>query len=320
MPVNYRNIRTRTGRVVVSHAMDYLRNKAQKLKARSRRPVAAGSSARLGRLGVVRRSTVSSSASRLSSAGLGHNATVKRGKKRIKVRGRKKVKVSPRLKASIMQVTNNNKVRGYYQDNRIDILDPGQLGGQNSVEQFPRRGNPFAGFLFHYDLVLHAASRLWNNKASNTAPLVTDLGNFDPTSTVIEVTKQWWTFRMRNNSSRRVTYRIYKCQKKNSALLPRAIDAWSQGLTQMVNDGQLIMANPNPSAMHTGPTLSNQFRQAWKAEETKVVLDPGEYHEFSVSGPAMTYRGQDFYEAATYKTVQRQDIQIIVSSNVDMVV
>lgn len=216
-------------------------------------------------------------------------------------------------------MTNANKVRGYYQDNRIDILDPGQLGGQQSVEQFPRRATVSAGSLFHYDQVLHAASRLWNGKAANTNPSVVDLGNFDPLNTVIEVVKQWWTFRMRNNSTRRATYRIYKCQKKNSVVISDALEAWSQGLTQMVADGQLIMANPFPSAMHTGPTISNQFRQGWKAEEMKIVLDPGEYYEFSVSGPSMTYRGQDFYDAAIYRLNGKQDIQLICSSNVDMV-
>lgn len=255
---------------------------------------------------------------RTSTAAGSHGAQVSKGKKRLTRRGRKKIKVSPKLKAAIKQTVDNNKVRGYFQDNRIDILDPGQLGGQQSVEQFPLRGSSHAGYLFNYDRILHAASRLWNAKAANNNPDVTDANNFDPTNTVIECVKQWWTFRMRNNSSRTATYRIYKCQKKNSSLTNNAITAWSGGLTQMAADGQLLTP-ANINIMHTGPTLSNQFRTAWKAEEMKIILDPGEWYEFSVSGPCMTYRGQDFYNANVYQPVQKQDIQIIVSSNVDLV-
>jgi len=247
-----------------------------------------------------------------------HGVTVVKGKTKLKRRGKKRMKLSPKFKASVKQVIDNNKVHGYYQDNRIDVIDPGAAAGQQNVEKFPTRTTVSAGYLFQYDRVLHAASRLWNQKAATINPLVTDGGNFAPTDSVIEVTKQWWTFRMRNNSSRRATYRIYKCGKKNSSITSDAYSCWVQGLAQMAADGQLIAGNTIFS-MHTGPTLSNQFRTAWKAEEIKFSLDPGEYYEFSVNGPAMTYRGQDFYDAGVYKSVQKQDIQLIVSENVDMV-
>lgn len=317
MAFNHRLGLTRLGRSAISYGMGRVAKRLPKsFRSRSRRPVSGVGRSR--RLATIRRTAVRSSASRLSSAGIGHNATVRRGKNRIKLRGRKKIKVSPKLRASIKQVTEGNKVRGYYQDNRIDIIEPGQLGGQQDVEQFPTRGTGRAGYLFHWDRVLHAASRLWNLKGAVLDPNVTDVNNFNADSTVVEVVKQWWTFRMRNNSSRRAMYRIYKCQKRNSSLANNAITAWSAGLTQMNADGQLI-TTPNFNQMHTGPTLSNQFRTAWKAEETKITLDPGEYYEFSVSGPSMTYRGQDFFNGSTYNNVQKQDIQIIVACNVDMV-
>lgn len=247
-----------------------------------------------------------------------HGIRVTKGKTRVKLRGKKHVKVSPKLKAQVKQVINGNKVHGYYQDNRIDVIDPGANPGQQNVEQFPNRTNASAGYLFQYDRVLHAASRLWNGKAANFNPLVTDANNFTPNDSVIEVIKQWWTFRLRNNSSRKATYRIYKCQKRNQSQGTDALESWTQGLTQMGTDGQLISA-PSIFLMHTGPTLSNQFRVGWKAEEIKFSLDPGEYYTFNVTGPSMTYRGQDFYDAAVYKPVQKQDMQLICSMNVDMV-
>lgn len=253
-----------------------------------------------------------------SKSGVGHNATVTKGKKKLKIRGRKKVKVSPKLKTAIKQVTDSEKVRGYYQDNRIDILEPGLVAGRMAVEKVPTRTANAAGYLFQYDRVLHAASRLWNRKVANLNPDILDADNFAPRDTVIEVVKQWWSFVVKNNSMRRVRYVIYKCQKKNSSIASDAYAAWNNGLTTMQSDGQLV-SDPDIGLMHAGPTISNQFRTAWRAEEIKVTLDPGEEYQFSVSGPSMTYRGQDFYDNVTYKPVQKQDVQLIWASYGDIV-
>lgn len=247
------------------------------------------------------------------------NPKISKSRKKLKIKGRKRVKVSRKLRSQILQVSDSNKVHGYFQDNRIEALDPGFNPGKQNVEIAPNRTLTLAGYLFNYDRVLHAASRLWNGKGQVQAPAVGDALNFAPRDTVIQVFKQWWTFRMRNNSTRTVTYRIYKCQKKkNSLILADAYTAWTNGLGDMFNEGQLV-TNINQNLLHTGPTLSNQFRGGWTSEVIKVEMEPGQSYSFNVNGPAMTYKGADFYDSATYRAQQPQDIQLIFSGNVDIV-
>lgn len=251
--------RTAIGRrLSAGQVMDMYSHVRNRKRAASNYPTP--SSSRRRAVGVARPRRLTASIRRYSAGKSDpHSVRVTKGKSRIKRRGKKAMKVPSKLKAQVKQVINSNKVHGYYQDNRIDVIDPGLRGGQQNVEQFPTRGTASEGFLFQYDRILHAASRLWNGKAATVNPLVTDVGNFGANDSVIEVTKQWWTFRMRNNSSRRVDYRIYKCQKKNSSLGSDAYDSWANGLAQMAGDGQLVAGN-SIYLMHTGPTLSNQFR------------------------------------------------------------
>jgi len=256
---------------------------------------------------------------RLSVPSNPRNPKISKSRKKLKIKGRKRVKVPVKLRRQIMQVSDSNKVHGYFQDNRIEALDPGSLGGKQTVELAPNRTLTQAGYLFTYDKVLHAASRLWNGKGAVQAPAAGDALNFQPRDTVIQVFKQWWTFRMRNNSTRTVTYRIYKCQKKkNSILLNDAYTSWVNGLGDMFNEGQMI-TNTNQSVLHTGPTLSNQFRAGWTVETLKVEMEPGQTYSFNVNGPAMTYKGSDYYDSAAYRQQQPQDVQLIFSGNVDIV-
>jgi len=256
---------------------------------------------------------------RLSVPSNPRNPKISKSRKKLKIRGRKKVKVPGKLRRQIQQVADSNKIHGYFQDNRIDALDPGGIGGKQNVELAPNRTLSYSGYLFNFDRVLHAASRLWNGKGSVQSPIVSDALNFAPRDTVIQVFKQWWTFRMRNNSTRTVTYRIYKCQKKKLSLLTNnAYTTWVNGLGDMFNESQLISAT-TPNIMHTGPTLSNQFRSGWTSECLKVEMEPGQSYTFNVNGPAMTYKGSDFYDSASYRTEQPQDIQLIFSGNVDIV-
>jgi len=249
------------------------------------------------------------------------NPRVTRSRKRIKVKGAKRVKVSFKLKRKIQQVTESAKVHGYFQDNRIDLCDPGAFAGGQNVERLPNRTLTFGGYLFNYDRVLHAASRLWNGKAGNISPSIFDPLNFNPNDTVIHVNKQWWTFRMRNNSTRTSSIRVYKCQSKNAVQNADALVQWTAGIQQMGTDGQLIASTPalSVNTLHTGPTIANQFRKAYKTETITIHIQPGQEYSFSVNGPTMVYRGQDFYDANTYRPIQKQDIQLLWVSNVDMV-
>jgi len=135
---------------------------------------------------------------------------------------------------------------------------------------------------------------------------------------VITVNKQWWTFKLRNNSARIASIRVYKCAPKNVSMIANAYNAWRDGLTRMQAEGELVNTVP-VNQLHTGPSFSNQFSSTWKTETIEIQLNPGQAYTFSVNGPSMTYRGQDFYDNATYRVIQKQDIQLIWVSNVDLI-
>ncbi|ASH99183.1 capsid protein [Chiunvirus melani] len=245
-------------------------------------------------------------------------ARVKRYGSKLKKIGRRRVKVSRKLRAKIIEVTDGNKIQGYYQDNRIDVLDPGALGGRQNVEIFPNRGGAASGYMFNYDRVLHAASRLWNTKAAVQNPVYSDALNFSPNDTVINVEKQWWTFELRNNSTRTATLKFCKMRMKRGCAQTLPYDTWVNGLAQMTTSGELV-GGATINTMFTMPTLSTQFKTAYKLEVIKVVLEPGQSYTFNIEGPAMTYHGQDFFDNGTYRPVQKQDTLGFVIEHVDMV-
>lgn len=244
-------------------------------------------------------------------------------KAKVKPKKEKHVKFSKAFKTKVHEIMDGDKVHGYYQDNRIDTLEPAQLASQQNVQRLPNQGLGFAGYLFNYDRVLHTVGRMWGQKSAIQNPQISDVNGFDPTNTVIEVKKQWWTFRLRNNSSRTVHIRVYKCARRSNppaGFTGDPLTAWSAGITQMVADKQLL-ATPvlTANTLHTGPTISNQFRSEWKNDCVKITMEPGQYYTFNIEGPQMTYRGQDFYESGTYRSVQKQDVQLIWVSNADLV-
>jgi len=273
-----------------------------------------------------RRSSIQSNASSYDGHGNPANprtAKVTRTKRKIKNKGRRLVHVSSQLRQKIGRVIDSKAIHGYYQDNRIETIDPGALAGKQQVDRFPNTAAASkGGLLFNYDRVLHAASRLWNGKAPNASgPDIADVNNFRPEDTIIDVNKQWWTFRLRNNSARTASIRVYTCQKKNSqVLLSDALGSWFNGIAQMVTTGELIGSpSVTVNSLHTGPTLSDQFRAGWKSECRKIQLEPGQEYNFNVEGPKMRYDGKKFYDTSTYTRNQIQDIQMFWAMNADLV-
>lgn len=278
--------------------------------------------------GTSRRSSMASSTSsfgggskRVGTSISTRAGQVVKGRKKIKLKSRKVMKVPSKLKTQIRQVVDGNKISGNFQDNRIDLLDPGALAGQQNVERLPNRTLTFGGYLFNYDRILHAASRLWNGKAASQSPSAGDAGNFRPQDTVINVTNQYWVFRLRNNSSRCAYIRLIKCQSKNAVQASDALFAWGNAITQeQTVEGNLIGTPPVlVNTMHTEPTDYTQFRAGYKTEIIKITLDPGQGQTIYIPGPKMTYDGKKFYDNATYKVIQKQDIQLLWVSNVDLV-
>lgn len=252
---------------------------------------------------------------------------VKKPKKtKMKVKKKPKVKVTRAFRAKVEKSIAPHQIAGYHQVNYLESVLPNQINGQ-TVRSFPKHGLASGGYLFPAELILHAASRLWNTKLAVVAPGIGDALNFDATTSKIDVTRQWWTFRLKNNGNRTVQMKIFKCQPKNMQASSNAIDSWNNGLVDMFNTGTLRRTNSNLTAdeqvsssqLFVEPSISDAFRNAFTSEKIEITLEPGQKTSFNVQGPAMLYDFSKFRYNAQYQPVQKQDIHLIWCMNYDIV-
>lgn len=252
---------------------------------------------------------------------------VKKPKKsRMKVKKLPKVKVTRAFRAKVEKSIAPKTISGYHQVNYLESVLPNFVNGQ-TIRSFPKHGLPSAGYLFPAELVLHAASRLWNQKLASIAPTIVEANNFNNTTSEIDVTRQWWTFRLKNNGNRTMQIRVWKCQPKSMQASANAIDNWNNGLADMFSTGTLRRTNNLGTAdeqvtsnqMFVEPTLSDAFRNAFTSEKMEITLEPGQKYNFNVQGPAMQYKFANFRYNNQYQPVQKQDIHLIWAINYDIV-
>lgn len=247
----------------------------------------------------------------------------KRGK-RVKIRGAKRVKVSKSLREKVNKVIAGNEIYGYMQTNQIEaeiVLNP----NQQTTTSFPNNGNQWAGYLFNARRILHCASRLWNKKVAQAQP---DIGQADMLpfkSAEIKVHKQWWTFRLKNNYERTVKIRLFKCQARGPQSTVNARDAYNEGLLAMFsaetgrNQADTTITS---NQMYVTPFLSPTFNQFYKADLYEITLEPGQKHEFTITGPAREYDFNKMINGITGAElipVQKDDLQLIWQMNLDIV-
>lgn len=244
-----------------------------------------------------------------------HTATIrKRGK--VKVRGRKNVTVSKAFKAKVSKALEVKKVKGSFK-----TINPAgislALGGQQiRSDVFPMA----SGKLFSAEQIVHAASRLWNGKAANTAPGIADAGNISPLDVVIDVLSQKWTVNMKNNSNRQIEVKMFKCQPRANLNVNNPAGLWNSGFLKMASNGNLI-GTPTPSITTLGvePNLSPEFRASYKLETDIIRFEPGQIRQLVINGPRMVYDLSTFYEDGTYQAYQKQDIMIMICITLDLV-
>lgn len=117
------------------------------------------------------------------------------------------------------------------------------------------------------------------------------------------VKKSYEKYRIKNNSQRTVKFKIYLCAPKrvtsesvgistDTATTsnefpvsgpPRA--AWFNAMFIAQHQGVNISA-ASPNALYSSPLQCPQFKNLYKAEETTVILEPGQTYEYLIQGPS----------------------------------
>lgn len=244
---------------------------------------------------------------------------VKTSKKSIRVPGKKKIKVSKSLRQKIGKVLEDKKMNGYFQATQVEVgFQPGSTNGGQQAQGVPALQD--VG-LFHPALILHAASRLWNSKAKpgTFTYALGDAGNLDTKAIQIEVQRQWWTHRLKNNSQRVMFITIYKCQPRGTKVSKTPANAWIDGLAQTGTIGTNV-ANIGFSVLYTTPQLSPEFNNSYKTETLKFTMDPGQSVEFNVQGPRMVYDFQKFYTSGVADPKFSFDCLMLAVGHIDTVV
>jgi len=283
-------------------------SKQSRIASRSRSRTRSRSSVSFGGPGITESTSVRSAVGKRT------------GGKKLKPKGRKYVKVSKDFKAKVMKATEAGKVAGQFHSTDIGVLTAALSGQQTTSHQLMPNSSGLNG-LFNAKRVLHCVSRMWNGKAVTSTPQIADAGMIQPLQTVIDVKKQWWVYKIRNNSARTICVRMWKCAPKHLQSDVDPIGAWRQSITRAITEGYYITspATYNDQLLYVKPQLFAQFNQFYKVEEVTMVIEPGQSHEFTITGPSMVYDMKKFYIDNLYQEYQKQDVILLSAVWTDLI-
>lgn len=229
-------------------------------------------------------------------------------KSKTKVSRKKDVKVSRNFKLKVNKALETKWLTGTFRSNQIESWNVGTLGGRQTVERYPNNGLSRAGYLFSAERVLHVASRCFNGKAAAQNPLITDAGMFEVTSTKVEVLKQYWKFKLRNNSQRTMFLKFYQCVPKTYQVVMDPPTAWLEGVNQGISDGSIKGMLALTNTIYTTPNVSAQFKEHFKTSVVEITMEPGQSYEYVAEGPAKLYEMEKFYSRLVYNFVNKGDV------------
>lgn len=289
----------------------------------------------------------------------GSDAVTAAGKTGTKVRrfGKKKVvKVSAGLRKKIQKVLDTDKVVGKYFHISYYQMTPGKpfsgaFDDQQSVEYFGQvTTNGLTGvaqqdnrLLFSPLWVIHSVARLMNpvgvTKNSGSVlnlKTVTDDNNAQTNNFYLQlktgrvkVLKQSATYRIRNNSGRSVTLKIYCLQPKTIDLSRTVgwnpVDAWNSSMD--LQDPSATFpggSGENPTGvrletLYATPKLCSQFKNLYKMDETIVQIDAGKEYNYKVDGPSMEYSYAKFWNDSVFYDKQKFTKQVMIVAYNDLV-
>jgi len=240
---------------------------------------------------------------------------------RPKPRGLKRVKISAEFRKKVKLCEQASKLSGYFQANYLAQQMPTPVTNKTAVSETMLCPQVAHGSVFSYANVLHAASRLWNNKPANATPTNSDPLNFDARGTIIDVHKQWAVMRFKNNTLRtiRIKHMLFTPKSQQAVFSP--LFAWQNAVVDMGAVGRLIgtpAVTVNSLFIH--PNTFDQVKQYFSSSETDYTLEPGQAIQETIQGPSMTYDGGKFTQNGAYAFQGKQDIYSVVIVQYDLTV
>lgn len=261
-------------------------------------------------------------------------------------RKRKFVKVSNNLRKKIKLVIESEKLIGKYTHVTYYQFTPGKpfsgaFDDQQTVEYFGLLTRTGAGpsitqnrILFSPMGVLSAVGRLLNpTNVTKAALSVIDYNNIGTLNgylnyqtAKIKVLKQTAIYRIRNNTGRSVTLKIYCLTPKTQDMANQEVginptDIWNSSL-DLQDNNPLTGENPlsvRLETLYANPKMCSGFRQHYKIEETIVNIDAGKEYNYKVDGPSMMYEYAKYWTLSKFYDKQKFTKQVMMVAYNDLV-
>lgn len=272
------------------------------------------------------------------------NTASKMGSKKIRLGKRKlPLKVSSSLRRKIQKVVNADKAKGHYMHISYYSNTPGVAGPPADQQSFEymglitNNGTDTNRILFSPLGVLASVGRLMNPvqvpaSFMNDINLATILAQdtigtkFIPLRTAkINVVSQSCVYRIRNNTGRTVTMKIYCCEPKtidySNTVGLNPVTVWGTGLN--TQDNSLKSTGENPlevkvETLYSNPRMVQQFRNHYKFTETIVQIEPGKEYNYKVKGPSMMYDFAKYWLDNKFYDKQRFTKQVFFTAYNDL--
>lgn len=232
-----------------------------------------------------RASTLSSMAA-TETTNINVKASKRKGNKVHREGVKPKVRVSKAFRKKTLEVLKTKGPVGTMMEIHTNLYKP------NDSQRVDRLGHLSQNIIQHFDplYVNHVASCLFNRKQMTLNPQSTDNNLFTLQHTQIEVLKQSVTFRMKNNTVRNMTIRVFDVSPKGKQLKDvngvDPVEMWFNGFAAenqilgppLTLPGQVTGVNINnitPNTLYAHPKMCKGFKDNYTIDETIYQLEPG---------------------------------------------
>jgi len=150
-----------------------------------------------------------------------------------------------------------------------------------------------SGEVYSWNLVVDAASKLFNQKAAIEYPAIGDVNNFTSRTLEVDIDYCKVKFWIKNNSERNVRLACFKCtstSKNGGTYGPLELFklAATNNIASTTVNNQMTVTDINDQAGTTvwrnSPQFFDEWRDNWRVEKTEWLLAPGQtdYYTFTV--------------------------------------
>lgn len=188
----------------------------------------------------------------------------------------KPVKVTKRFRKQVQKVLEKTLVQG-----KLISIEP----FQQRVQADNLQSVIFYGEHFTPNLVLDAASVLWNQKPWNLSKTPQAATNFNHQTVKIHVKSILDRYEIKNNSRRRYTIKMYICRPKDRSNETSPLSTWVNTLLAESDAIESNFHGTNINTMYNDPRFVKGFTNVWATEVVTIVIDPGQTHTQYLQGP-----------------------------------